>query len=91
MLIRTALDLGALIRDRRRSLGLDQQSLAERIGTNRRWVIEVERGKPRAEVGLVLKALAALGLEVAIGEPSGDASPTADIDAVIEAVRKRHR
>jgi HTH-type transcriptional regulator/antitoxin HipB len=94
MLLRTDRDIGALIRDQRKKQKLDQAELAARIGVNRRWVIEVERGKPRAEVGLVLKALDALGLSLSV-EARGTASrssPSAiepiDIDAVIENARR---
>ena len=64
MPIRTPIDLGALIRERRRRNGWDQQTLADKIGVSRQWVIEIEKGKPRAEVGLVLRALDALGYVV---------------------------
>jgi|HubBroStandDraft_1064217.scaffolds.fasta_scaffold285804_2 HTH-type transcriptional regulator/antitoxin HipB len=62
MLIRTSADLGALIRERRTKLGLDQISLARLSGTSRKWLIEVENGKPRAEIGLVFRTLKALGI-----------------------------
>ena len=62
MLIRTPIDLGALIRDRRRRLRLDQKSLAEKVGVSRQWIVEVEKGKPRAEVSLILRTLDALGI-----------------------------
>lgn len=68
MLVRTAGDLGKLIRGRRRALGLGQKELADRVGVSRLWIIEFERGKPRAEVGLVLRTLNALGLELDITE-----------------------
>ena len=44
MLIRTPADLGAVIRDRRKQLKLDQATFAKRIGVSRQWVIEIERG-----------------------------------------------
>jgi len=66
MLVRTPGDLGKLIRVRRRALGLGQQELADRVGVSRLWIVEFERGKPRAEVGLVLRTLNALGLELDI-------------------------
>jgi HTH-type transcriptional regulator/antitoxin HipB len=50
--IRTPSDLGALIREHRAKLGLDQLSLARKAGTSRKWLIEVESGKSRAEIGL---------------------------------------
>lgn len=64
MRIRTPRDIGLAIRERRRALGLDQRSLAERIGVSRQWLVEVEKGKPRAEVGLLLRTLNALHLEL---------------------------
>lgn len=94
MLIRTPRDIGALIRDRRKQQKLDQADLAQRIGVNRRWVVEVERGKPRAEVGLILKALQALGLTVAIdsdGKPPGtgaDRLDFIDIDAIVRNAKR---
>ena len=56
-----------MIRARRKQLGLDQRTLAERIGVSRQWLVEVEKGKPRAELGLVLRALHALELAIDVG------------------------
>lgn len=66
MIIRTPADLGAAIRARRRILGLDQGALAARVGVQRQWVVKMEAGKATAEVGLVLRTLAALGLQLEI-------------------------
>src|SRR5689334_5960950 len=60
--LRTARDLGAFARDRRKRLGVDQASLAAKVGVSRSWLIDFEKGKPRSELGLVLRTLAALGL-----------------------------
>jgi HTH-type transcriptional regulator/antitoxin HipB len=62
MQVRNARDLGLLIKDQRRSLSLSQADLADKIGASRHWVMGVEAGKPTVELGLVLKALSALGL-----------------------------
>ena len=62
MRIRTPLDLGLVIRDRRRKLGLSQTELARKVGVGRQWVVSIERGKSRAELGLVLRTLSALDL-----------------------------
>jgi y4mF family transcriptional regulator len=72
MLIRTPTDLGAVVRDRRKQLGLGQAELASRIGVSRQWVIGVERGRARAELALVLRALDTLGirLESKIDDPA---------------------
>ncbi|MCP3392388.1 helix-turn-helix domain-containing protein [Bradyrhizobium sp. CCGB12] len=92
MLIRTPVDLGAVIRDRRKRLKLDQSTLAKRIGVSRQWVIEVEHGHPRAELALVLRALDALGIPLdASGEtPINRSSPKAgvDINAIVTKAKK---
>lgn len=55
-------ELGLLLRQGRRDRGLSQQELAEKIGASRHWVMDVEKGKPTAEMGLALKALSALDM-----------------------------
>jgi y4mF family transcriptional regulator len=62
MRIRNAEDLGRYLRDQRRDAGLTQADLAVRAGVSRRWLSDLEAGKPTAEVGLVLRVVAALGL-----------------------------
>lgn len=93
MLIRTPTDLGAVIRDRRRRRGLDQHTLATKIGVSRQWVVEVEKGKPRAEVGLVLRALDALGVALSIAPTDTAAGKNAapggvDIDQIVDKARE---
>ena len=69
MNLRSPTELGLAIRARRKSLGLDQKTLAERVGVSRQWIVEVHGGKERAEVGLVLRILRALGLDLTIEKP----------------------
>jgi HTH-type transcriptional regulator/antitoxin HipB len=64
--IRTASELGLAIRSRRKEMGLDQAELARRVGVTRQWVIDIEKGKPRAELELVMRALHALELTLLI-------------------------
>jgi len=81
MRVRTPQDIGLTIRDRRLELGLDQAELAERIGVSRQWLVEIEKGKPRAEIGLVLRTLRELGLDVWVGDmPTERNNPAAAID-----------
>lgn len=75
MNLRNPTDVGLLVRQRRRELGLDQAGLAERIGVSRQWVVEIEAGKARAEIGLVLRALRALGLTLRAEPRPSDGSP----------------
>ena len=87
-MLRSPADFGLAIRDRRKQLGLGQGDLAEKIGSSRQWVVSVEQGHSRAELGLVLRALAALGLRIDAREIVA-APPTVDLDAIIQAARGR--
>jgi HTH-type transcriptional regulator/antitoxin HipB len=95
-------DIGRVIREQRRRLGLDQQELANRVGVSRQWIVEIEHGKPRAEIGLVLKTINALNLGINIvpdrrpgrpqSSPLSDGRKGArdiDIDILIERARGR--
>jgi HTH-type transcriptional regulator / antitoxin HipB len=99
ILLRTPRDIGLLIRDARKRAKLDQAELAVRLGVSRKWVVEAERGNAGAAIGTVLRALDVLGAKV--GAIASDADtprrkpaarePEVDIDAIIDAARKRRR
>ena len=93
MQIRTPLDLGLAIRDRRRKLKLSQNELARKAGVGRQWIIAIEHGKSRAELGLVLRTLAALDIPLKIDPgprrlPSSDDMDAVDIDAIVNAAKE---
>jgi len=93
MIIRTPVELGAAIRDRRRKLHLGQRDLAEKVGVSRQWIIEVEKGKPGAEVGLIFRTLAALGIALRaadekVAPAKGAAADIVDLDAIIARARR---
>lgn len=94
-IIKTPKDLGAVIRNRRKELAWDQARLAAEVGASRQWVIDIEKGKPRAELDLALRALHALGLSLHTESPARKApgsapvnTPTPSID--INDVLNRH-
>ena len=95
MRIRTATDLGAFIRERRVKLAMDQSNLAEKAGTSRKWIVEVEQGKPRAEIGLVLRTLKALGVSLDLAADraqktvAASESGNVDIDNILDSLKKR--
>ena len=98
MRIRTPLDLGLVIRHRRRKLGLSQSALAEMAGVGRQWLVAVERGKARAEVGLVLRTLDVLDLTLSADANAQDRTtarpddiPSDDIDTVVSAHKRSRR
>jgi HTH-type transcriptional regulator / antitoxin HipB len=89
MLVRTPADLGAIIRDRRKQLKLDQAAFAKRIGVSRQWVIEIEQGHARAELGLVLRAMDALNIQIDTNIDQTKRRPSAvDIDAIVAKAKK---
>lgn len=94
-LLKTPADLGNVIRQRRKALGWDQARLAQETGVSRQWIIDIEKGKPRAELQLVLRALNVLGIELdatarqasAPTTTSSPALPLPDIDRIVESSR----
>lgn len=89
MIIHSTKDLGAAVKARRKTLGLDQSRLAEKVGVSRQWIGALEQGKPGAELALVLRTLRALDMPLALGEaerpPRTDGS--VDLDAIIARAR----
>lgn len=70
--VRTAGEVGAMVRAGRRRLGLTQEALAQQAGVGRAWLVEVEGGKPRAELEMVLRVLATLDLRVELSPCAAD-------------------
>jgi HTH-type transcriptional regulator / antitoxin HipB len=65
--VRTAADVGEIVRKTRRRTGTDQSTAAGLVGVGVRFLGDLEHGKPTARLGLVLQVLDGLGLEVWIG------------------------
>ena len=59
-------ELGRLIKERRKNLGLTQAYLAALSNTGIRFIIELEAGKPTVQVNKVLDVLNVLNLKVEI-------------------------
>ena len=91
----TAADIGAIIRERRRKLGLDQGALAKRVGVGREWIVDVEKGKPRAGIELVLRTLTALGLSIGVSEKAAPRTAKVaraiDLDRIVDSARRTRR
>ena len=74
---------------------MTQQELALTAAVGRQWIVEIEAGKPRAELGRVLRTLAALDLSLTIhgeGIPelrkSGNPIEVVDLQEVLDAHRR---
>ena len=69
MTIKNAAEFGALIRQKRRKLGLTQDELATRCGVGLRFIIELEAGKPSCQLGKALTAAVEVGLHSKMCRP----------------------
>lgn len=59
--------LGTAIKEARRRQGLRQDQLAAAANVGVRFVIDLEAGKPTAQLGKALDVLQALGLPLSLG------------------------
>lgn len=101
-IIQTPKELGLAVRSRRKELGWDQATLAHQIGVTRQWVIDIEKGKPRAELALAMRAVRVLGMSLTVesrteaasressasGRPPSAGMPDLDINAIVETNRR---
>lgn len=71
--IRSAGDLGDLVRVVRQTQKLRQSDLAGLAGTGNRFIVDLERGKPTLQLQKALDLLDLLGLEVIIRRKNGTA------------------
>ncbi len=67
----TPAEIGDLVRDTRKRLGVTQKDLALTAGTGLRFVIDLERGKETCELGKSLRILQTLGITLALTPPAG--------------------
>lgn len=86
--VRTAADIGEVIRAARVAQGLSQTELAQRAGLRQPKVSEIERGKDTAHIGIALRMIAALGLTIEIADPEASAQsangPATAVSVLIE-------
>jgi len=59
-------EIGNLIRNERKRLGITQKDVALAAGTGLRFLIELEQGKPTVQLDKVLQVLQALGMELEV-------------------------
>lgn len=65
---RAASDFGALVAERRGSLGLSQAELARRAGVTREWVVRLENGSTAVTLFRLMRVLRELDLTVDVSE-----------------------
>lgn len=82
--VASAEELGLLIRAVRKSTRVRQDDLAAVAGVSRQFALDVERGKPTAQLGRVLLLLKELGITLTAEIPDEAAM-------VLEKLRQRRR
>lgn len=88
-LIETPQQLGELIRAVRKAQGIRQDDLAGLISASHVFVLEVERGKPTAQIGKVLDLLRELGIRLKADVPDS-ALPPASPPATSTSRKRRN-
>lgn len=72
MITTTSITIGQAVRRARKAMGLRQPELAAAAGVGLRFLVELERGKPTAQLGLTLNVLQAVGLDLKVVGPGVD-------------------
>jgi HTH-type transcriptional regulator/antitoxin HipB len=88
--LRNAEQLGTAIRLKRKEKGLSQTAFAEQLGVGRKWIIQLEAGHPKAEFGVILKALRLLNIDlrlIDLGAPTN--RPAAEKSSRLDEVFQR--
>ncbi len=62
-------DLGTIVRTARKTQNLRQDELAGAAGVGLRFIVDLEAGKPTAQIGKTLQVLQALGCSIQITVP----------------------
>lgn len=63
-IIQSTADTGAIVREARKRMNYSQQRLADLAGVGRRFISELESGKPTLEFDRVAKVCAACGIDL---------------------------
>jgi HTH-type transcriptional regulator / antitoxin HipB len=64
LMVRSAAEFGALVREHRKKLGWTQTELAERCGTGERFIVDLENGKPSCQLEKSLIAARTVGIDL---------------------------
>ena len=70
-MISTSFEFGASLVRARKALGLTQRDLALAIGVGERFIVDLEAGKPTAQLGKALAAAKAAGMRLVDAAETG--------------------
>jgi HTH-type transcriptional regulator / antitoxin HipB len=74
-MISTSVEFGTAVACARKALALTQRDLALAIGVGERFIVELEAGKPTAQLGKALAAARAVGMRLVDAAMAGDDRP----------------
>lgn len=63
-------ELGKIVKQERKAMGLTQANLALTSGTGMRFISDLENGKPTCQIGKTLTVLKTLGLRFTLSSPN---------------------
>ena len=89
--LHNAEQLGAAIRLKRKEKNLTQSELAELLGAERKWVLNLESGNSKAEIGLILRAIDVLGLRASLADKGPHDLKTPRLDQVFQRLQRGPR
>lgn len=93
--VHNAEQIGRAIGLKRKQKGLSQTAFAELLGVERKWVIRLEAGNPKAEFGRVLQALDLVGLRAMLRDQDratdDERAQPSRLDEVFSRVQRRDR
>ena len=87
--IQSARDFGRAVRTARKEAGLSQAELAKRCGCSQRFVSEVERGKPTAELERALRLLVELDVPLVAGNRNAVVDGRAEVNYAVARIAER--
>ena len=79
----TTSQLADQIRQRRKELGWTQAKLADETRVSRDWIVQLEKGKPSAEIALVLRTIKALGMVMSVNVKPDYGDNTNPVDYIL--------
>lgn len=82
--IRTIYEIGRMVRERRKKMGLTQDALAEKCRVSRLWISEVENGKNTVRPDLLFRLLHEIGFEMVVREKRPISPDSINLNEVLE-------
>jgi HTH-type transcriptional regulator/antitoxin HipB len=66
-IVRQPIQLGNLVRERRKALGLTQAALADKVGLRQATISQIETGSNSTRIDTLLRVIAMLDMDLTIG------------------------